>query len=274
MKKHSLILMKNTVFFFILLIVFWSCNNKDNDMVIRTWELVWQDEFDTPGAPDAAKWTFDLGHGPNNDGWGNAELQAYTNKAENVIVIDGNLKITAIKNGNTFTSARINTKGLFEQAYGRFEARIKLPYGPGIWPAFWMLGNDINFNGWPNCGEIDIMEARGQQPSIINGSVHGPGYSGGKAITASYGFQNARFDTDFHIFAVEWTESRIDFYVDDILYNKIIPDKITGKWVFDHPCFIILNVAVGGNYVGWPTESTPFPQTMYIDYVRVYKEVK
>lgn len=274
MKDNRLISIKNTLLISLLMFTLWSCKNDDKDIVKRNWELVWQDEFNTPGAPDAAKWTYDIGNGPNNDGWGNAELQSYTSRAENIVIADGNLKITAIKNGNSFTSARIKTQGLFEQGYGRIEASIKLPYGPGIWPAFWMIGNDVNTKGWPQCGEIDIMEGRGQEPNIIHGTVHGPGYSGGAAITASYGLQNARFDTEYHLFAVEWTENCIDFYVDDVLYSRITPEKVTGNWVYDHPFFIILNVAVGGNYVGWPTTSTPFPQTMYVDYVKVYKEVK
>ena len=274
MKDNRLISIKNTLLISLLMFTLWSCKNDDNEIVKRNWELVWQDEFNTPGAPDAAKWTYDIGNGPNNDGWGNAELQSYTSRAENIVIADGKLKITAIKNGNAFTSARIKTQGLFEQGYGRIEASIKLPYGPGIWPAFWMIGNDVNTKGWPQCGEIDIMEGRGQEPNIIHGTVHGPGYSAGAAITASYGLQNARFDTDYHLFAVEWTENCIDFYVDDVLYSRITPEKVTGNWVYDHPFFIILNVAVGGNYVGWPTTSTPFPQTMYVDYVKVYKEVK
>ena len=274
MKDNRLISIKNTLLISLLMFTLWSCKNDDNEIVKRNWELVWQDEFNTPGAPDAAKWTYDIGNGPNNDGWGNAELQSYTNRAENIVIADGKLKITAIKNGNAFTSARIKTQGLFEQGYGRIEASIKLPYGPGIWPAFWMIGNDVNTKGWPQCGEIDIMEGRGQEPNIIHGTVHGPGYSAGAAITASYGLQNARFDTDYHLFAVEWTENCIDFYVDDVLYSRITPEKVTGNWVYDHPFFIILNVAVGGNYVGWPKTSTPFPQTMYVDYVKVYKEVK
>ena len=274
MKDNRLNSIKNTLLISLLVFTLWSCKNDDNEIVKRNWELVWQDEFNTPGAPDAAKWTYDVGNGPNNDGWGNAELQSYTNRAENIVIADGKLKITAIKNGNAFTSARIKTQGLFEQGYGRIEASIKLPYGPGIWPAFWMVGNDVNTKGWPQCGEIDIMEGRGQEPNIIHGTVHGPEYSGGAATTASYGLQNARFDTEYHLFAVEWTENCIDFYVDDVLYSRITPEKVTGNWVYDHPFFIILNVAVGGNYVGWPTTSTPFPQTMYVDYVKVYKEVK
>jgi len=236
----------------------------------RDWELVWEDQFETDGAPDPTRWTYDLGGG----GWGNNELQIYTSNPENVVVEEGVLKITAIRNGNTFTSARLLTKGLFDQAYGRFEARIKLPWGPGIWPAFWMLGNDIDSNPWPACGEIDIMEYRGQEPNLIHGSLHGPGYSGGSPITRSFGFPDDRFDVDYHVFAVEWGEDFIHFYVDETLYQEVTPEDLEGKgdWVYDHPFYILLNVAVGGNYVGFPTDSTPFPQTMYVDWVRVYKE--
>jgi beta-glucanase (GH16 family) len=127
--------------------------------------------------------------------------------------------------------------------------------------------------GWPQCGEIDIMELRGQKPYIINGTVHGPGYSGAASITKSFAFENGRFDVDFHLFAIEWGKDYIDFFVDNTLYQEITPDKLSGDWVFDHPFFIILNVAVGGNYLGFPTDQTPFPQTMFVDYVKVYKEV-
>ncbi len=252
-----------------VLVIFGGCDNNQG-LEERTYQLVWQDEFDTDGAPDATKWVFDLGAG----GWGNNELQTYTSDAQNVDIEDGVLMITAAKSGSSFTSARIKTQGLFEQAYGRFEARIKLPWGPGIWPAFWMLGSDIETDPWPQCGEIDIMEYRGQQPNIIHGSVHGPGYSGGAAITKSYGWADRRFDTDYHLFAVEWGKDFIHYYVDDVLYQVIGPDDVTGDWVFDSPFFMIINVAVGGDYVGFPTSATPFPQTMYVDYVRVYREVQ
>jgi beta-glucanase (GH16 family) len=257
----------NSTLLLILLFSFWSCT-ESYELEEHNWQIVWQDEFDTDGAPDATKWAYETGGG----GWGNDELQTYTDKAENVIVEDGVLKITAQANGNTFTSARIITKGLFEQAYGRFEARIKMPWGPGIWPAFWLLGADIDQNPWPQCGEIDIMEYRGQQPNLIHGSAHGPGYSGASPITKSFGFQNDRFDVDFHVFAIEWGENYIHYYVDKTLYQAITPEDVLskGEWVYDHPFFILLNLAVGGNYVGFPTSETKFPQTMEVDWVRVY----
>lgn len=271
MKTNKYISVVHVILFSAVVLTLFSCSDS-NKIEKRSWELVWQDEFNNVGVPDATKWSYDLGTGPDNNGWGNNELETYTSSTDNIVVADGNLQITAISTGNSYTSARIKTLGLFEQKYGRIEARIKLPWGPGLWPAFWMLGNNMGTDGWPQCGEIDIMEGKGQEPNIIHGTVHGPGYSGGNAITASYGLQNARFDADYHIFAVEWTPGCIDFYVDDTLYNRITPDKVTGNWVYDHPFFIILNVAVGGDYVGYPNTYTPFPQTMYVDYVRVYKE--
>lgn len=255
----------------------WNCQDKNNTIVERNYQLVWEDNFDGAEgeSPDAAKWAYDIGTGEN--GWGNQELQYYTDRPENISLDGaGNLAITARSEsfgGSGFTSARIKTQGIFDQAYGRFEARIKMPWGPGIWPAFWMLGADIEETPWPQCGEIDIMEYRGQEPNLVHGTVHGPGYSGGAAITKSFGFPNDRFDKDFHLFAIEWGKDFIDFFVDDNLYQRITPDDVTGQWVYDHPFFIILNVAVGGNYVGFPTTQTPFPQKMLVDYVRVYSEV-
>lgn len=272
MKTNKLIIISPIILFPIMLLAFLSCNNDSTEIKKHSWKLVWQDEFNTPGAPDPTKWSYDIGTGPDNNGWGNSELETYTSNTENISVADGSLMITALKSGTSYTSARIKTKGLFEQSYGRFEARIKLPWGPGLWPAFWMLGNDDSSNGWPQCGEIDVMEEKGQEPSIIHGTVHGPGYSGGNAITSSFGLENGRFDTDYHIFAVEWTENCIDFYVDDTLYKRITPGDVTGEWVYNHPFYLLLNLAVGGSYVGYPNAYTPFPQTMYVDYVRVYKE--
>ena len=246
----------------------------------RPWKLVWSDEFDAPNgsAPDPAKWTFDIG----GKGWGNNELETYTNRPQNVQTKSGMLVIQALKESYTgpdnvareYTSARIKTLGRFAQAYGRFEARIKIPYGQGLWPAFWMLGNDIDTHGWPRCGEIDIMENIGREPSIAHGTIHGPGYSGGKGIGTSYALPNGqRFADDFHIYAVEWQPDQIQFFVDANLYATVTPAKLPPgtRWVFDHPFFIILNVAVGGGWPGNPDATTIFPQTMQVDYVRVYK---
>jgi beta-glucanase (GH16 family) len=279
--------MKNITLIAILIISFASCNSDDNKQQIdsRNWQLTWSDEFDgTDGqSPDASKWAFDIG----NSGWGNQELQNYTNRPENVSMDgNGNLIITAKKEnfgGSQYTSARIKTKDLFSQTYGRFEARLITPYGQGLWPAFWLLGSNVqttdespddpNTVTWPQCGEIDIMELRGQKPSILNGTIHGPGYSGGNSISGSYALQNDRFDVGYHIFAIEWDAEKVDYFVDGYLYKRIGKSDLPGEWVFDHDFFMILNVAVGGNYLGNPNDTTPFPQKMTIDYVRVYKEV-
>jgi beta-glucanase (GH16 family) len=239
-----------------------------------TYTLVWSDEFNGANgtAPDPTKWVLETG----GNGWGNNELEYYTNRLENAHVQDGNLVITAIKETYTgtdgvtsnYTSARLKTAGKFEQAYGKFEARIKIPAGQGIWPAFWMLGNNINTVSWPSCGEIDIMENIGKEPSIIHGSLHGPGYDVGAAFTLPNG---QRFSDDFHIFDVEWEPGTIRFYVDGQLYETQSSSSAGSGWVFDHPFFTLLNVAVGGNWPGSPDDTTVFPQTMLVDYVRVYQ---
>lgn len=266
-----------TVLFIPFILLLTGCENDDNQSAPnRNYQLVWEDNFDGPenSSPDTTNWNFEIGTGI--DGWGNQELQYYTDRPEN-IELDGNghLVITARAEqfaGSGFTSARINTLGKFSQAYGRFEARIRTTYGPGLWPAFWMLGDNFTTDGWPQCGEIDIMEQRGQAPDQTVGSVHGPGYSGGAAISGYYALESDRFDKDFHVYAVEWGEDYIDYYVDDFLFNRITPKDLTGEWVFNQPFFILLNVAVGGTFVGFPVPETPFPQTMEVDYVRVYAE--
>ncbi len=253
-----------------------SCDT-NNDLPDRGYTLVWSDEFNgnSGDAPDPNFWTYDIGTGSN--GWGNNELQYYTNRPQNVELDGlGNLVITARKEsyqGSSFTSARLKTKGLKEFRYGRIEARLKTPFSQGLWPAFWMLGANIDEVGWPQTGEIDLMELRGQQPSIIAGSIHGPGYSGGNAISETFQLIGSRFDTDFHVFAIEWGPDFIDFFVDNNLYHRISPSDLpaNAEWVFDKPFFILLNVAVGGNYVGPPSENSRFPQTMIVDYVRVYQ---
>jgi len=265
-------------FSLVFLFTFTSCEKEAKQTLPnRSYELTWSDEFNdtTAGtAPDSTRWTFDIGRG--NNGWGNAELQSYTNRPSNVQMDgEGHLVITARREsfgGAEFTSGRIKTKGKFAQAYGRFEARIKTPSGPGIWPAFWMLGSNIDEVNWPQCGEIDIMEQRGQQPNINIGSVHGPGYSGGNSKGKSYQSPNSRFDNEFHVYAVEWGEGYIDYFVDNFLYQRITPSSVPGEWVYNLPQFLILNVAVGGNFVGFPTTGTPFPTSMTVDYIRVYKQ--
>jgi beta-glucanase (GH16 family) len=242
------------------------------------WVLTWSDEFNGPvgSIPDPAKWVVESG----GNGWGNDELEYYTARSQNVRQEDGNLVIEAIKEKFTasdglqrsYTSARVKTQGRFSQRYGRFEARIKLPYGRGMWPAFWLLGEDFPTAGWPECGEIDIMENLGSQPSTIHGSMHGPGYSGENALTSSFAFPNVHADSDFHVFAAEWEPKAVRFYADGKLYaTKTRADLPSGKrWVFDHPFFVILNLAIGGRLPGNPEGSTVFPQRLLVDYVRVY----
>jgi beta-glucanase (GH16 family) len=244
------------------------------------WTLVWSDEFSSPDspAPDPTKWTYDLG----GKGWGNHELESYTNRPENAHVEKGNLVITAQKeiyaaaDGITrdYTSARLKTQGLFTQTYGRIEARIKIPEGQGMWPAFWMLGEDIPTVGWPKCGEIDIMENIGKEPGKLHGSLHGPSTTANTSdLTSIFTLPAGQnFADDFHIFAVEWSPDVVRFYIDTNLYATFRTSDwpAGGKWVFDHPYFIILNLAVGGDWPGSPDASTKFPQSMLVDYVRVY----
>ena len=257
-----------------LLLTLTSCRNGATDPVPLEWTLAWQDEFEGPAgqSPDPSRWKFDIG-----TDWGNQQLEYDTARPQNASLDGtGNLAIIARKENfleQEYTSARMTTSGRFEQARGRFEARIKLPVGQGIWPAFWLLGNDIGTVGWPACGEIDIMEYRGQEPNVILGTVHGPNYSGSNSVGTRYTLPGANFNDDFHVFAVEWSESRISWFVDDVQYQVVTPADLPpgGRWVFDHPFYVILNVAVGGNFVGPPDESTVFPQTMLVDWVRVYR---
>lgn len=240
------------------------------------WTLVWSDEFEG-STLDPAKWDFDVG----GHGWGNNESQYYTRRPENASVENGRLVIRALRETYTgpegitrpYTSARLVTRGKFSRAYGRFEALIRLPYGQGIWPAFWMLGDDIATVGWPACGEIDIMENIGREPSTVHGTIHGPGYAGSRGIGAAYWLpEGRRFADDFHLFAVEWEPEVIRWYVDDVLYQTRTPKDLPpgARWVFDHPFHLLLNVAVGGNWPGYPDETTVFPQVMLVEYVRVY----
>lgn len=245
------------------------------------WALVWSDEFEGPNGAlvDATKWAFDLGGG----GWGNQELETYTDRPRNASLTgEGTLAIQALRETFTgadgitreYTSARLKTQGKFEQAYGRFEARIRVPRGQGLWPAFWMLGADIAAAGWPRCGEVDVMEAIGREPSTVHGTIHGPGYSGGDGIGAAFTLPGgAGFADGFHVFAVEWEPAAIRWYVDGVLYQTRTPAGLPAgrRWVFDHPFFLLLNVAVGGSWPGNPDATTTFPQAMLADYVRVYR---
>ncbi len=230
----------------------------------------WSDEFDGPAGtlPDPSRWSYDLG---NNGGWGNGELQSYTANRNNVHLDgDGHLVIRVESTADGYTSARLKTQGLRLTHFGRVEARMKLPVGQGIWPAFWMLGTSFNGRNWPQCGEIDVMEYRGNQPSVVHGTVHGPQYSGGGGITASFNLPTGNFADDFHTFAVLWEPGSIKFTVDGAVYQSVTPQQIPAgaPWVFDQQFFVLLNVAVGGGFAGAPDSSTKLPQEMIVDYVR------
>lgn len=242
-------------------------------------QVVFEDTFDgaAGSAVDGAKWQLETGDNPSN-----AEHQYYTPGTDNAALDgQGNLVITARQENPAnyqcwygtcqYTSARLNTAGRFTAQYGHVEARIKIPRGQGIWPAFWMLGEDIGSVGWPNCGEIDVMENIGSEPATIHGTIHGPGYSGGEGIGAAYQHpQGWSFADDFHTFAVDWSPNSITWSVDGNVYQTRTPADLGGdQWVFEHRFFLILNLAVGGHWPGYPDASTVFPQTMTIDYVRV-----
>lgn len=234
--------------------------------------LLWSDEFEGPrGAlPDPARWSFEVG----GDGWGNGELQFHTDRNA---ALDGagHLVITARREpsgGRAYTSARLSTRGKLEVTHGRIEARLRLPAGRGLWPAFWMLGSDVAQVGWPACGEIDVVEARGAQPDRVSSALHGPGYSAGNALIAAYERPDrAPLTDDFHVFAVDWSPGQAEFSVDGHSYHTERASRLAHRWVFDHPFFLIVNLAVGGSFGGPPDETTPFPAELIVDHVRVYR---
>jgi beta-glucanase (GH16 family) len=239
---------------------------------IPGWTLVWSDEFaQADGAsPDPTKWAYDTGGG----GWGNHEWEYYT--TNNARITNGQLVIEARQEsfmGSNYTSTRLKTLGKASWTYGRIEARMKIPRGQGIWPAFWTLGTNFPSAGWPTCGEIDIMENIGREPTIVHGTIHGPGYSGGNGIGGGFSLPgNPTFADDFHVYAVEWTTNLMKWFVDDYQYFAATPASLpAGKtWVFTQPQFVILNLAVGGDWPGYPDGTTVFPQRLTVDYVRVY----
>ena len=245
------------------------------------WKLAWHDEFDGPAGekPDPAKWNYDLGAG----GWGNSELEYYTDRAENAAMDGkGSLAITAIEYADPatsglncsycmYSSARLVTRDRYTFTYGRAEARLRLPVGQGVWPAFWLLGANIGQVGWPQCGEIDVMENKGSEPGVVHGALHGPGYSGGKAPISTYTLGGARSADDFHVYAIEWDADEVRWYVDGQQYSSVAPGTVPSPWVFDHPFYLILNLAIGGTFAGMPDYTSVFPQTLLVDYVRVYQ---
>lgn len=268
--------------------------------MVAKWQLIWGQEFEE-ATLDPNIWNFEIGngHAQGIPGWGNAELQYYTDR--NAFIQDGCLVIEVraemVRDAwgtYRYTSARMTTKKKFHIRYGRIEIRAKLPRGKGLWPALWLLGANIDQVGWPLCGEIDIMEMVGHDPRTVYGHVHGPGYSGGRSLGASYTLppDAPGFDEAFHVFSVEWEEEEIRWYVDENLYfvfnretlarmNReelrqmgmewAYPQVQIYRWVFDREFFLLMNVAVGGHWPGYPHETTSFPQRMYVDYVRVYQ---
>ena len=241
-----------------------------------SWQLVWSDEFKQPDGtkPDPAKWGYDTG----GNGFGNNEKEYYTDRTNNVRVEDGKLVIEAQKenfSGRHYTSGRILTQGKYSWTYGIFEARIKIPRGQGIWPAFWMLGTGISSNSWPDCGEIDIMENIGREPGKVHGTVHGPGYSGSHGIGKPVSLpDHAVVADDFHIFAVDCEPGSVTWFLDGRKYFSITPASLPQgtAWVFDKPKFLLLNLAVGGDWPGDPDRTSTYPQRMVVEYVRVYQK--
>ena len=255
-----------------------SCNPQPQPLT-----LVWQDEFDGAKGTtyDHTKWAADTG----GAGFGNQEREFYTTRTDNAALDgDGHLVISALTEPQPtsylcwygacrYTSTRLKTQGVISWTHGRFEARIRVPRGQGMWPAFWMLGDNIGTVGWPQCGEIDIMENIGREPGTVHGTIHGPGYSGGNGIGRPFTLQSGAFSDDFHVFAVEWRANHVSWYVDGTLYHEMTPANTPSgtQWVFEHPFFLLLNFAVGGQWPGDPDVTSTFPQQMVVDYVRVYQ---
>jgi len=240
--------------------------NQDDDFT----ELVWQDEFDTDGAPDVEKWNYDIGKGSN--GWGNNESQYYTDRSDNVTVSDGTLKITAKKEsyeGAEYTSARMKTQDKYDFTYGRVDVRAKLAGGGGTWPAIWMLGSNITTVGWPKCGEMDIMEYVGNNPGTVQSAIHTPSSSGNTVNVKSNSIENET--TEFHIYSVIWSGDQISFLIDNERFYTYKPETLDqNTWPFDASQFLILNVAMGGN-LGGSIDPDFSESVMEIDYVRVYQ---
>ncbi len=248
-----------------------------------TWVEVWRDDFDGPAqaAPDPEKWNIEIR--PRGQ---NQELDYDTDRRENSFLDGaGHLVLRALEehfvdasdlpSPQPYTSARLNTRGKLDQAYGKFEARVQLPVGgKGVWPAFWLLGSNIEDVGWPRCGEVDILEMAGSRPHEIKGSLHGPGHSGTEAFTRSYGLDTGTFADDFHTFTLEWAEDGMRWLVDAHTYHVRTPDglaSVNQPWVYDHPFYLIINLAIGGLFDGNPVAETAFPQQLRVDYVAVFR---
>jgi beta-glucanase (GH16 family) len=269
----------------------------NDDASLPGWTLTWADEFNTADGtqPDPSKWNYDIGDGTAQGapGWGNAELESYTSSPQNVVIQGGSLVITARKSTDSslmcsgkvcgYTSGRIHTQGKFSQTYGRFEARIKIPFGSGVWPAFWMMGEQTTQANWPQYGEIDVMENAGSIPYEVRGSIHGPGGSANytdNGLSGPYDLpMSSKVSDDYHVFAIEWAAGTISFFFDAMKYYTVTTADVTAvgggaTWPFDNnPNFILLDFAVdSGNFGDPPNAQTMWPQQMLIDYVRVYKK--
>jgi beta-glucanase (GH16 family) len=267
------------------------------------WKLVWSDEF-TGTSLDRTKWTFDLGDGyvdPGTHvfvwGWGNSEMEYYTDSPNNVYVKDNALHIRALRerrNGSRFTSARLVTRGLFSKQYGRFEFRAKFPVGKGYWPALWLLPADNAYGYWAASGEIDVMEARGQNPNVIVGSIlYGSRSPGDEFTSTDYALPDHGSISDYHVYTLEWEPGEMRWYVDDRLYSikrnwwscsdlsadgkgaVRPPAAQRNPWPapFDKPFYLVMNLSVGGTFSGYPNKTVVFPQEMVVSYVRVYDKI-
>lgn len=262
MRTHGIIL--------IYFLVVTSCTENNGS------HLVWSDEFEYAGSPDSTKWSYDLGAG-NPEGWGNNELQYYTNDLKNVRVENGKLIIEAHKDSlqqKAYTSTRIVSCKKGSWLYGRVEIKARLPHGKGTWPAIWMLSTDWRYGGWPASGEIDIMEHVGYDQDVVHGTIHTEAYNHMKQTQKEGKVIVDQAQRTFHVYAIDWTENKIDFLIDDRLYHTVLRDpKDDFKgWPFDQPFHLIMNIAVGGNWGGKEgVDETIWPQRMEVDYVRVYQ---
>ena len=254
------------------------------------WTLVWSDEFDGPANSgiDSSKWSHDTGDGCAQGicGWGNTEKETYTAARENaslngvgqlaIVARPAPAGLTCFYGACRYTSAKITTRSTFKAGPGRVEARIKIPTGQGLWPGFWMLGEKHPATPWPDCGELDIMENKGSQPSVTSSAVHGPGYAGGNSFNHAWPLGAGRYSDDFHTFAVEWDSAGVAFYVDSTLHYLVTRTTVegAGKYVLDQPFYLIINLAVGGHFDGDPASDAIFPATMLVDYVRAYRRMQ
>ena len=255
-----------------------SQNKETNDWEIEGWNIVWQDEFDKDSL-DLTKWSREIG----GHGWGNNELQFYTDSDSNSYVENGNLTLKAqvvpqgigsSKGLRYYSSARLRTYGKGDWKYGRIEVKAKVASGQGIWPAIWMLPTDWLFGGWPSSGEIDIMEHVGYDLGVVHGSVHTEAYNHKINTQRSSARKIANVDTEFHVYSIIWNKDKISFFIDDVQYFLFENDQQGNykTWPFDQRFHLLINIAVGGDWPGNPDNSTNFPRKMLVDYVRVYEK--